>query len=89
MMTSAHLAASATSMTLSFSFSAFLTPAEPLRSAIATSLHAGVAQVQRVRVALAAVADDGHLLALDQVDVGITIVIDAHGMFPQLGRFEL
>jgi hypothetical protein len=30
-------------------------------------LAAGVAQVQRVRVPLAAVADDGHLLALDQL----------------------
>ena len=38
MMMSAHLAASATSMVLSFSPSAFLTPAEPLRSATATSL---------------------------------------------------
>jgi hypothetical protein len=28
---------------------------------------------------LAAIADDGDLLALDQVDVGITIVVDAHG----------
>ncbi len=34
---SAHLAASATSMVLSFSFSALATPAEPLRSATATS----------------------------------------------------
>ena len=47
-------------------------------------LDAGIAQVQRVRVALAAVADDGHLLALDQVDVGITIVIDAHGWGPRI-----
>jgi hypothetical protein len=29
-------------------------------------------------VALAAVADDGDFLALDQIDVGITIIIDAH-----------
>jgi hypothetical protein len=29
-------------------------------------------------VALAAVADDGHFLALDEIDVGITIIIDAH-----------
>src|SRR5690606_20442385 len=43
-------------------------------------LHAAVLQVQRVRVTLAAIADDGHLLRLDQVDVGITIVIDAHGL---------
>ncbi len=36
--TSAHLAASATSITLRFSASAFFTPAEVLRSATATSL---------------------------------------------------
>ena len=30
-------------------------------------------------VALAAIADDGDLLALDQIDVGVAIVIDAHG----------
>ena len=36
--TSAHLAASATSITLKPALSAFLAEAEPLRSAIATSL---------------------------------------------------
>ena len=30
-------------------------------------------------MALAAVADDGDLLALDQPDVGIPIIVDAHG----------
>jgi len=39
---------------------------------------AGIAQVQRMGMALAAEADDGDALVLDQVDVGITIVIDAH-----------
>jgi hypothetical protein len=29
-------------------------------------------------MALAAVTDDGHLLALDEVEVGIPVVIDAH-----------
>ena len=29
-------------------------------------------------MALAAVADDGDLLALDQIDVGVPIVINAH-----------
>ena len=42
-------------------------------------LHARVAEVQHVGMALAAVADHGDLLRFDQVDVGITIVIDAHG----------
>ena len=48
-------------------------------------LDAGIAQVQRVRVALAAIADDGDFLGLDEVDVGITIVIDAHGSLLRLG----
>src|ERR1017187_4263252 len=35
-------------------------------------------------VALGAIADHGDFLALDEVDVGIPIVIDAHGgVFPQ------
>ena len=42
-------------------------------------LRARIAQVQRMRVALAAIADDGHLLVLDQIDVAVTVVIDAHG----------
>jgi hypothetical protein len=32
-----------------------------------------------MRVTLAAVADDRDLLGLDEIDVGITIVINAHG----------
>ena len=30
-------------------------------------------------MALAAIADDGDLLALDEIEVGITIIIYAHG----------
>ena len=30
-------------------------------------------------MALAAIADDGDLLAFDEIDVGIAIVINAHG----------
>ena len=41
-------------------------------------LHAAVAQVERVGVALAAVADNGDLLALDQVQVGVAIVVNTH-----------
>ena len=33
-------------------------------------------------MALAAVADDGNLLALDQVHVGVAIVINTHGHWP-------
>ena len=31
-----------------------------------------------MRMALAAIADDGDLLALDEIDVGITVVINTH-----------
>ena len=41
-------------------------------------LHAGIAEVLRVRVALAAEADDRDLLALDEVHVRIAVVINAH-----------
>ena len=40
--------------------------------------HAAVAQVLRMGVALAAIADDDHLLALHQVHVGITVIVNAH-----------
>ena len=42
-------------------------------------LDAGILQVQRMGMALAAVADDDDLLALDQIDVGVAIVINPHG----------
>jgi hypothetical protein len=32
-----------------------------------------------VRVTLAAIADDRDFLGLDEIDIGITIVINAHG----------
>jgi hypothetical protein len=41
-------------------------------------LHAGILQVERVRVALAAIADDRDLFALDQVNVGVPVIINAH-----------
>ncbi len=47
-------------------------------------LGARVAQVQRVGVALGAVAQDGDFLVLDQVDVAIAIVIDAHFGAPSI-----
>ncbi len=42
-------------------------------------LDAGILQVQRVGMALAAIADDADLLALDEVQVGVAIVINTHG----------
>ena len=38
-----------------------------------------VAQVQGMGVALAAIADDSNFLAGDQVEIGVAIIIDAHG----------
>ena len=86
MTTSAHLAASATSMTFRPAFSALAAEGEPLRSATTMSF---TPESRRFRVwawPLAAVADDGNLLALDQIDVGVAIVIDTHG--PQIPYLE-
>src|SRR3546814_15534732 len=44
--------------------------------------HAAVAQVLRVGVALAAIADDGDLLALDEILVGVAIVVNLHVILP-------
>ena len=41
-------------------------------------LDAAVAHVEHMGVTLAAIADDRDFLALDEVEIGITIVIDAH-----------
>ena len=41
-------------------------------------LDPGILQVQRMGVALAAIADDGDLLALDEIDVGIPVIINTH-----------
>ena len=41
--------------------------------------HAAVLEVVGVAEALAAIADDGDLLAFDQIQVGVGIVVDAHG----------
>ncbi len=84
--TSAHLAASATSFTGSFSPSAFLTPGGSLAQRNRDLLDAGIAQIERVGVALAAVADNGDLLALDQVQVGVAIVVNTHDCYPYIGR---
>jgi hypothetical protein len=45
-------------------------------------LDAAVAHILRVRVTLAAIADNGDLLALDQILVGVAIVIDLHVILP-------
>src|SRR5690606_37671834 len=46
-------------------------------------LDAGLLEVQRVRATLGAVADDGDLLALDEIEIGIAIVVNTHGLsFP-------
>src|SRR6185436_12472253 len=52
---------------------------DPLRARREADAHvdAGVAQVERVGVALRAVADDGYLLVLDQTGVGIAVIEDS------------
>src|SRR5207302_8245388 len=42
-------------------------------------------QVERMRMALAAIADDRDLLALDQVQVGVAVVVNAHDSHPRVG----
>ena len=41
--------------------------------------HAAVTQIERVSVALAAVSDNGDLLAFDEVQVSVAIVVNTHG----------
>ena len=45
-------------------------------------LRAAVLQVVGMGVTLAAISDDGDVLRLDQIDVGVAIVIDAHWFVP-------
>ena len=85
MTTSAHLAASGGVITLNFAASAFFAEAEPGRSATTHVLDAAVAQIVGVGMALAAIADDRDLLALDQVHIGIAVVINAHVLPPLRG----
>ena len=40
--------------------------------------HAAVLEVVGMAEALAAIADHGHALALDQVQIGVGVVVDAH-----------
>ena len=49
-------------------------------------LDAAVAHVEEMRVTLAAIADDDDLLALDEIEIGVPVVIDAHGgSFAEVG----
>ena len=73
-MTSAHLAASAGEATSRPASSAFFALAEPGRRPTLTC-DAGVLEVEGVRVALRAVADDGDLLGLDEGEVCVLIVV--------------
>src|SRR3546814_1548772 len=49
--------------------------------------HAAVAQILRMGVTLAAIADDGDLLALDEVLVGVAIVVNLHSLNPFIYSF--
>ena len=73
MITSAHLA---TSAGVSTSRPCSVTLSAGLRALLEADLHlhAGVAQAQRVRMALAAVADDADLASLDDRQVRVVVV---------------
>jgi hypothetical protein len=77
---SALFTASATSATLRPAFFALSQDTPALRRPTG-DLHAGFVQVERVRVALRAVAEDGDLLALDEREVGVFVVVDLHCCF--------
>ncbi len=63
------------------SASAFLAEAEPGPQRDRDLLHAAVAHIEEMRMTLAAVADHRHLLGLDQIEVGVSIVIHTHVLF--------
>ena len=44
-------------------------------------LDAALRQVERMRVALTAVADDGHGLVREQIEVGVVVVVHLHEKF--------
>ena len=71
-------------MTLRPAFSALAADLEPGLQTHGHIRHAGLSEVQRMGVTLAAIADDGDLLPLDQIEIGIPIVIDAHTLSPAL-----
>src|SRR5690606_29551730 len=52
-------------------------------------VHAGIMQVERVRVALRTVADDGDRLALDQRKIAILVVKNLHGVLQKFNGFSL
>jgi hypothetical protein len=45
-------------------------------------LDAGIAQIQCMRVSLTAIADDGNLFPLDEIEVRVTVVINTHRFHP-------
>lgn len=46
-------------------------------------LHPGIVQVLRMRVPLRTVADDGDLLALDERQIGVFLVVNLHAILPK------
>jgi len=47
-------------------------------------LHTGIAQIGGMSMTLRAVAHDHDLLGLDQINVGVAIVINAHSVFSSM-----
>jgi hypothetical protein len=78
MTTSAPLTALATSSTLRPPLR--LVPGSAALAQTNGDLDAGILQVLGVGMALRAVTNDGDLLALDQGEVGVLVVINFHGI---------
>jgi hypothetical protein len=60
----------------------------PARTAFAQTnkdFDAAVVQVLRMRMALAAVANDGHRLAFDQAQITVFVVENFHGVLNVMG----
>jgi hypothetical protein len=57
-----------------------LVPRRPTLAQRDRDRDARVLEVEGVRVALGAVADDRHLLVLDQRKIGVLVVVDLHGV---------
>ena len=52
-------------------------------------LDTALRQVERMRVALTAVADDGHGLVREQVEIGVVVVVHLHKNSPSLRALRL
>ena len=85
-MTSAHLAASATVKNFKAGLLGLLDGLAGGGQADA-DIDARVLEIQRVGMALRAIADDGYFLFLDEREIGILIVISLRHFYSSCFRF--